>query len=223
MLCVSPTNNAITAMNPKLPVKIKSQEADQPNHNAPIPKPEWCRWGPNCPICKTAGEDWDGDHQKQLQQTNKNTQTQDTQQKYSSQTQNLRETQAQNPQFTQDSWVPQNQSTQTPSFDVPDQYAEQIHLRREWEEKMEWLNKKYRLDYFSDSELDSESDEGENYQYEHKYKTPIYQLYALSMTSFVKFYDQFNHISWHNCISPWRNYSVLWILCIYNAFCLRVL
>ena len=38
---------------------------------------------------------------------------------------------------------------------------------------MEKLNKKYRLDYFSDSELDSESDEGENYEYEHKYETFI--------------------------------------------------
>ena len=34
---------------------------------------------------------------------------------------------------------------------------------------MEWLNEKYGLDYFSDSE----SDEGENYQYEHKYETLI--------------------------------------------------
>ena len=38
---------------------------------------------------------------------------------------------------------------------------------------MEKLNEKYGLDYFSDSELDSESDEGENYRYEHKYKTLI--------------------------------------------------
>ena len=86
----------------------------------------------------------------------------------------MRQTQAQNPQFTQDYQVPRNpQPTQTPSFNVPDCYAEQIGPRREWEEKMEWLNKKYRLDYFSDSELDSESDEGENYRYKHKYETLI--------------------------------------------------
>ena len=59
------------------------------------------------------------------------------------------------------------------SFDTPERYAEQIHLRREWEEKIEKLNKKYGLDYFSDSELDSESDKGENYRYEHKYETLI--------------------------------------------------
>ena len=38
---------------------------------------------------------------------------------------------------------------------------------------MELLNEKYGLDCFSDSELDSASDEGENYQYEHKYEMLI--------------------------------------------------
>ena len=33
--------------------------------------------------------------------------------------------------------------------------------RQQWEEKMERLNEKYNLDCFSDSELDSESDEDE--------------------------------------------------------------
>ena len=60
------------------------------------------------------------------------------------------------------------QCTQTQSFDVPDRYVEQIHLRKEWEEKMERPNEKYGLDYFSDTELDSELDEGKNYRYEHK-------------------------------------------------------
>ena len=48
-----------------------------------------------------------------------------------------------------------------------------IRLHREWEEKMERLNEKYGLDCFSYSELDSESDEGEEYRYEHKYETLI--------------------------------------------------
>ena len=34
---------------------------------------------------------------------------------------------------------------------------------------MEKHNEKYVLDYFSDSELGSEPDEGEDYRYEHKY------------------------------------------------------
>ena len=55
--------------------------------------------------------------------------------------------------------VPQNfQCIQTQSFDVLDRYVEQICLRREWEEKIEKLNEKHGLDYFSDSELDFKLD-----------------------------------------------------------------
>ena len=43
--------------------------------------------------------------------------------------------------------------------------------KQQWEAEMERLNSKYNLDCFSDSELDSESDEGELYQYEHGYET----------------------------------------------------
>ena len=42
-----------------------------------------------------------------------------------------------------------------------------------WEAEMERLNSKYNLDCFSDSELDSESDKGEQYHYEHGYETLI--------------------------------------------------
>ena len=38
---------------------------------------------------------------------------------------------------------------------------------------MERLNEKYGLDYFSSPELDSESDEGEDYRYEHNYEMLI--------------------------------------------------
>ena len=38
---------------------------------------------------------------------------------------------------------------------------------------MERLNAKYNLDCFSDSELDSESDEGEQYKHEDGYETLI--------------------------------------------------
>ena len=40
-------------------------------------------------------------------------------------------------------------------------------------EKMERLNEKYNLDCSSGSELDSESDEGEDYRYKHNYKRLI--------------------------------------------------
>ena len=98
-------------------------------------------------------------------------QTQDTQQKNTFQTQNMRQIQPQNPQHTQDYQTPQNpQPTWMQSFNVLDRYAEKIHIRREWEEKMERLDENYGPDCFSDSVLYSELDEGKNYQYEHKYE-----------------------------------------------------
>ena len=51
---------------------------------------------------------------------------------------------------------------------MPDHYAEQMHLRKEWEEKMERLNDKYGLDYYSSSESESDWDEEEP-----KYETLI--------------------------------------------------
>ena len=52
-------------------------------------------------------------------------------------------------------------------------YLSQSKLHKQWEEEMERLNAKYNLDCFSESELDSESNEGEQYQYEHGYVTLI--------------------------------------------------
>ena len=45
--------------------------------------------------------------------------------------------------------------------------------KQQWEEELERLNSKYNLDFCSDSELGSESDEGEQYHYEHSYETLI--------------------------------------------------
>ena len=45
--------------------------------------------------------------------------------------------------------------------------------RQLWEVEMERLNDKYNLDCVLDSELDSESDEGEEYHYKHGYDTLI--------------------------------------------------
>ena len=56
------------------------------------------------------------------------------------------------------------------------------------------LKSKYDLDCFSNSELDSESDEGEQYQYEHGYETFIWKVpkcwkcqEIFAMTSFLKY------------------------------------
>ena len=72
---IPPFNNTVTATDPKLQVKYEPQGPDQQNPSATTPKPEQCRWGQNCPICKNAEEDWDGEHQKQFQIPDKNAQT----------------------------------------------------------------------------------------------------------------------------------------------------
>ena len=46
-------------------------------------------------------------------------------------------------------------------------------VKQQWEAEMERLNSKYNLVCFSDSELDSESDKGEQYWNEHGYETLI--------------------------------------------------
>ena len=74
---------------------------------------------------------------------------------------NFQYPQAQNPQ------QPQNfQCSQ--SLAIPDCYAEQIHLRKEWDEKMERLNDKYGLDYYLSSEPELDWNEEEP-----KYETLI--------------------------------------------------
>ena len=115
---------------------------------------EGCSWGPHCPICKNDEEhkeDWDGDEQREQPRMCP---------------QNTQQPQMQNAQ------CPQPQNNQNPqSFDIPNRYAEQIKLRKEWEERIERLNEKYNLDYYlgSESDTDSKSD----YRYEHKYETLI--------------------------------------------------
>ena len=159
-------NATITTTNPKQPaINVEPQDPDQSNPNSTITKPERCRLGPNWVISKNAEQNWDGEHQKQLQQSN-------VQQKYPSQGWDTRQAPVHNCQHPKNYQVPQSKHSQA-SFNVPDQYAEQICLRKEWEKKMEQLNKKYGLDWFSDLELDSEFDEEESYQYEHKYEMLI--------------------------------------------------
>ena len=120
------------------------------------PKAEKHGWGPNCPFCKNQEEDWNGDCQKQLQEQPQ------PQQKV---------------QMTQ-AKCPQTLNYQKPqSFQNFDQKMVSTQVNQkfvsQWEAEMERLNTKYNLDCFSDSELDSESDEGEQYKYEHGYETLI--------------------------------------------------
>ena len=51
--------------NTKPPIKEEPKTGEQ---SILSPRAEKCGWGPNCPFCKNQEEDWDGNHQKQLQQ-----------------------------------------------------------------------------------------------------------------------------------------------------------
>ena len=57
------------------------------------------------------------------------------------------------------------------TLNLTDWYPSQTKAKQQWEAEMERLNSKYNLNYFSDSELNSESDKGEQYRYEHGYET----------------------------------------------------
>ena len=110
---LTPSTNASTniTIKPNLPtIKTEPQDPNQPRPSSTATKQERCRWGPNCPICKNAEEDWDGEHQKQLQQP-------DAQLKYPPQCQDTK--QVQDPQHNKNYKLPQSQHSQI-SFDIPD-------------------------------------------------------------------------------------------------------
>ena len=51
--------------SPKPPIREESKTGEQ---SIISPRAEKCGLGPNCPFCKNQEEDWDDNHQKQLQQ-----------------------------------------------------------------------------------------------------------------------------------------------------------
>ena len=66
------------------------------------------------------------------------------------------------------------QSSQKPNQETQiDKYPSQTKIHQQWKTEMERLNTTYNLDCFSDSKLDLESDEEEEYKYEHGYETLI--------------------------------------------------
>ena len=115
---IPPTNNTATATISKPPTKIEAQAQEQPTPNTTAPpKAEQYGWGLNCPICKNI-EDWDGDHQKQFQQSSPQSQQPQIQGLQYPETQNY-----QKPQSFQHS--------QSQTFDVSDRYSNQLKLHRE--------------------------------------------------------------------------------------------
>ena len=69
--------------------------------------------------------------------------------------------------------VTQSKVTNVAGWKTKDPELNMTKAKQQWEAEMERLNSKYNLDCFSYSELDSESDEGEQYHYEHGYETLI--------------------------------------------------
>ena len=63
------------------------------------------------------------------------------------------------------------QARRPKTLNLTDRYPSQTKAKQQREAEMERLNSKYNLDCFSSSELNSESDEGEQYRYEHAYET----------------------------------------------------
>ena len=104
---------------------------------------EKCRWGPDCTFCK---------NQEKEKEENRTQQ----QQKASPQPK-LQKPQARQPKMV----------------NLTDKYPSQTKIKQQWEAEMERLNSKCNLSCFCDSELDLESDEGEQYKYEHGYETLI--------------------------------------------------
>ena len=130
------SENATSIYGPKPSLKEEPKIGEQ---TAISQKTEKCGWGLDCPFCKNQDkQDWDGKHQNQVQQ------------KTSPQPK------VQRPQAR----CPLN--LQKPDQEAPiDKYPSQTKIHQQWEAEMERLNTKYHLDCFSDSELDSESNEGE--------------------------------------------------------------
>ena len=98
-------------------------------------------WGPNCPICINIEEDWDGDKKNQQfpQQNIPSTQTLSA---HSSHHRKISNTQRHQTSSN-------HRTSSTPNLvTYLICYAEQIHLRKEWDGKMERLNDKYGLDYY---------------------------------------------------------------------------
>ena len=156
------SKNATGITSPKPSIKEEPKIGEQ---SIISPKAEKCSWGPNCPFCKNQDkEDWDGKHQNQPQQK-------------TSPQPKIQGPQARCPETLN---YQKPQTLQKPN----DRYPSQTKICQQWEAEMERLNTKYNLDCFSDSELDLESDEGEEYKYEHGYET-AHLNYSLRICHFV--------------------------------------
>ena len=98
----------------KPPIKVEPKPEIQPTTS---PKAEKFGWGPNCPFCKNLEEDWNGDHQSQLQQ-----QPQPQVQMIT----------MQHPQTLNYQKPKSFQRSNSKTFDVSDWYPSQSKLSKQW-------------------------------------------------------------------------------------------
>ena len=111
---------------------------NKPQSNKPAK--EECRWGLHSPICTKSTAD-----PKEEGTEDWNNERQENQQ---------RNHYPLNPQYP-------------PVYDIHDRFSQQNKLEKQWNERMECLNKKYNSDYYSSSKFDS------HYGSEHKFETLI--------------------------------------------------
>ena len=141
-------------VSPKSPIKEEPKTGDQ----STSPNVGKCQWGPSCSFCKK--------QEKEIGMANTKAKFRRFHPPPEVQRPQARHPQSLNYQKLQ-GIQKSAQETQL------EKYPSQTKTCKLWEAKMEKLNSKYNLDCFSDSGLDSESDEGEQYQYEHEYETLI--------------------------------------------------
>ena len=129
------TQQVLPAQTP--PIKEESKIGEQSVISL---KAERCGWGPNCPFYENQDkeEDWDDNHQNQLQQR--------MPPQPEIQRPQARCPQTLNYQKSQNSQKP-NQEMQT------DRYPSQTKICKQREVEIERLNAKYNLDCFSDSQV----------------------------------------------------------------------
>ena len=159
---MEPERTGQSLLHPPQPSKQKNSPSPK-FQQSPVPMVlpkqvrEKCSWVPHCPICANdeehGEEEWDGTKQNQPRMWPQNLQCPQPQKPQHPQQLNIQHSESQNIQQLHSFQHPQPQNKQK-SFNVPDSYAKQIKLTTEWEERIECLNIKYKLDYYSSSESD---------------------------------------------------------------------
>ena len=158
------------------PTFVKTEKADEktPPKQAAIshamilnkpqnskPEEEACGWGPQCPICtqsqsipninaEDSEEDWNGDRQGNRKEN----------------------------QFKKNYYSPRLQDS--PSYDFPDRLSHHYKMEKDRNERLEFLDDKYNLHFYSDPNSDSSSN--------HEYETLIYMCNFKNLSNIENYF-----------------------------------